>query len=331
MAETLSAVRPSYVGYNTLVTSTTSPISRLFDTNDENYAYTVSAARTHAKLGGFNFSAIPDNAKITNISATIKGRAASSSAVGLFARLVEDETTAAASGYVDLGDGEQQFYKGTTLTTETIDFPVAASVCTVAFLKNDGLRLRLYQDSGPNRIYAAYLNVTYEVPVMYTLTVTAGAGGTVTGGGTYENGTTATLTATPSTGYKFKQWSDGNTNATRTITVTTDATYTAQFEKLTFNVSAAVTPAEGGTVSGAGVYSYGDTATLTATPNEGYKFKQWSDGVTSESRSFTVTAAASFTAIFEKAATSNTFRGTSRQTAYRGTEKQAVYIGNKKI
>ena len=53
--------------------------------------------------------------------------------------------------------------------------------------------------------------------------------GTVTGGGTYNGGATATLTATPNTGYHFVQWQDGNTQNPRTITVTGDATYTAAF------------------------------------------------------------------------------------------------------
>ena len=65
----------------------------------------------------------------------------------------------------------------------------------------------------------------------YTLTVTAGAGGTVSGSGTYNYGATATLKATPSAGYHFVKWSDGNTNANRTVTVTGNATYTATFEQ----------------------------------------------------------------------------------------------------
>lgn len=65
----------------------------------------------------------------------------------------------------------------------------------------------------------------------YTLTVTAGTGGTVSGGGTYNYGATATLKATPSAGYHFVKWSDGNTNASRTVTVTGNATYTATFEQ----------------------------------------------------------------------------------------------------
>ena len=77
-------------------------------------------------------------------------------------------------------------------------------------------------------------NVTYYAVWQinsYTLTVTAGTGGTVSGGGTYNYGATATLKATPSAGYHFVKWSDGNTNASRTVTVTGNATYTATFKQ----------------------------------------------------------------------------------------------------
>lgn len=65
----------------------------------------------------------------------------------------------------------------------------------------------------------------------YKLTVTAGTGGTVSGGGTYNYNASATLKATANSGYHFVKWSDGNTSATRTVTVTKDATYTAVFEQ----------------------------------------------------------------------------------------------------
>ena len=56
------------------------------------------------------------------------------------------------------------------------------------------------------------------------------AWGTVTGGGTYNEGTSVTLTATPATGYHFVKWQqDGNTQNPRTVTVTGNATYTAVF------------------------------------------------------------------------------------------------------
>ena len=68
----------------------------------------------------------------------------------------------------------------------------------------------------------------------YTITVTANndAYGTVTGGGTYDSAATATLTATANEGYKFVNWSDGNANNPRIVTVTANASYTANFEEL---------------------------------------------------------------------------------------------------
>ena len=46
----------------------------------------------------------------------------------------------------------------------------------------------------------------------YTLTVSAGEGGSVSSeGGEYEEGTEVTITATPNGCYSFTSWSDGNT------------------------------------------------------------------------------------------------------------------------
>ncbi len=70
--------------------------------------------------------------------------------------------------------------------------------------------------------------------VYVSITVLCDEGGTVTGSDMYVPGTTVTITATPERGYKFVKWSDGNTQATRTITVgNTSAVYTAVFEKIT--------------------------------------------------------------------------------------------------
>lgn len=53
--------------------------------------------------------------------------------------------------------------------------------------------------------------------------------GTVTGGGKYESGATATLEATANAGYTFVEWEDGSKNNPRLVTVTADAEYTANF------------------------------------------------------------------------------------------------------
>ena len=66
----------------------------------------------------------------------------------------------------------------------------------------------------------------------YTLSVTSAntAQGTVTGGGTYSEGSRVNITATPKSGYQFDKWSDGNTSASRTINVTQNLSLTASFK-----------------------------------------------------------------------------------------------------
>lgn len=82
--------------------------------------------------------------------------------------------------------------------------------------------------------------VTYgPVVQQYTLTISAGVGGTVNSSvnGTYDEGTTVTITATPNTDYSFVQWSDGNQNASRDVTMNSDITLKAEFKPNFYNVS----------------------------------------------------------------------------------------------
>ncbi len=62
-----------------------------------------------------------------------------------------------------------------------------------------------------------------------TLSVNDETMGTVAGAGTYENGESATLTATANEGYAFYAWSDGSTENPKTVTVETtlEATFYA--------------------------------------------------------------------------------------------------------
>lgn len=134
----------------------------------------------------------------------------------------------------------------------------------------------------------------------YTITTESNGNGTVTGGGSGKYNTTKTLTAKPNTGYHFEKWHDSNTENPRTVTITANATYTATFAINTYNVSVSANNEEWGTVSGAGTYAYGTIDTLTATPNDGYKFVKWNDENTDNPRTIKVTSAGEYTAIFEK-------------------------------
>ena len=134
----------------------------------------------------------------------------------------------------------------------------------------------------------------------YTITVKTNNSsmGTVSGGGSYKYEATATITATPKTGYQFVKWNDGNTSASRTVTVTGAATYTATFSVATYALTVTSANTTMGTVTGGGTYEYNSSVTIKATPKEHYHFVKWSDGNTNASRTVTVTKAATYTATF---------------------------------
>jgi hypothetical protein len=126
--------------------------------------------------------------------------------------------------------------------------------------------------------------------------------GSVTGEGDYTKDTTITIAATANAGYRFLQWDDANTDNPRTVTVTQDTMFTAEFAVATpglFHVSLTVNDANMGSVAGNGDYGENITATIGAIPNAGYRFVEWNDGNTENPRLITVTQDTSFIAIFE--------------------------------
>ena len=130
--------------------------------------------------------------------------------------------------------------------------------------------------------------------------------GATTGNGTYVYGEQATVKATAQTGYNFCGWYEGESlvseAAAYTFTVTSNRDLTARFAKNPYNVEANATT--GGTTVGTGIYEYGQTATVTATPADGYAFRGWYEGTQKVSEdasySFTVTADRALTAQFSK-------------------------------
>lgn len=66
----------------------------------------------------------------------------------------------------------------------------------------------------------------------------------------------------------------------------------------TYTITVEANPAEAGTVTGGGSFADQVTTVLTATPNAGYQFVQWQDGVKENPRTITVTGNATYTAHF---------------------------------
>lgn len=80
---------------------------------------------------------------------------------------------------------------------------------------------------------AEITNGTFRVvPTSFTLTISAGPGGTVNSevNGEYKEGAQVTIKATPDADHQFAQWSDGNNEATRVITITENVSLRADFK-----------------------------------------------------------------------------------------------------
>ena len=140
-----------------------------------------------------------------------------------------------------------------------------------------------------------------EVPIYYvTVTSANSTMGTVTGGGSYEEGTIAQLTAVPYNGYQFDHWSDGNTQNPRTITVNSNITLMAYFVQNSqyYTVTLFVNDYSKGSVTGGGSYEQGSTATCEAIPYSGNYFERWSDNNTQNPRLITVNSDITLTAYF---------------------------------
>ena len=93
-----------------------------------------------------------------------------------------------------------------------------------------------YSYVGPRYVGRA-VRLVKDVEEKFTIT-TSGENGTITGGGTYNSGSNTTLIATPDECYQFVQWSDGNADNPRTVTVNGNATYTAIFKAEQYTISA---------------------------------------------------------------------------------------------
>ena len=65
-----------------------------------------------------------------------------------------------------------------------------------------------------------------------------------------------------------------------------------------YTLSLAASPTAGGSVSGGGQYNAGQSVQISATANSGYTFTRWSDGVTTSSRTVTMDANKTLSAIF---------------------------------
>ena len=192
--------------------------------------------------------------------------------------------------------------------------------CTITAIANDGFTFINWTENGSfvssnpsysftvdsNRNFVAHFT---ENPLpTYTISVAANPtnAGTVIGNGTYQEGQSCTVTAMPIVGYTFVNWTENqvevSTNSSYTFTVTGNRNLVANFVANTYSIEVIASPADGGSVTGGGTFHYGETTTLTATPNTHYEFIRWSDGSTDNPHTVIVTGDATYTAVFREIA-----------------------------
>lgn len=175
-------------------------------------------------------------------------------------------------------------------------YPLGAT-CVLTAYPNAGFVFENWTHNGievstsPTYDFEVTRDATYVAHFMQDTnhcTITAMAepveGGAVFGSGTYELGAQCTLSAIPSVGFEFVNWTtqDGNQVSIEnsfSFSVTSNAVYVAHFERIVnqYTVTVNVEPAGAGSVIGAGTFDEGDNCTLIAIPNPMYSFVSWTE------------------------------------------------------
>ena len=140
-------------------------------------------------------------------------------------------------------------------------------------------------------------------PITYTITTSSSptTGGSTGGAGTFGYHSSVAVTATPNTGYTFVNWTEGGTAVSTTASypfiASANRALVAHFTPNTYTVTTSSSPTTGGTTTGGGAYTYGSNVTVTATPNAGYTFANWRQGlsVVSTAAIYSFTASANRT------------------------------------
>jgi len=112
-------------------------------------------------------------------------------------------------------------------------------------------------------------------------------GGTTTGAGSYNSGASVTIGAVPAIGFTFTNWTENGiivpaAPAIYTFSISGNRTLVANFAPITaeqFLVVLSSNPLLGGNTNGAGSYNSGASVTITAIPNSGFTFTNWTEGV----------------------------------------------------
>lgn len=226
---------PSTYSLSSTTYLSVSNASRMYANTDNTTYATVTNSRTATKsyyiyLKGFNFDDIPSNAVVNSFTVKLKAYESGASTSSTYAPVLVNNTTAITSTCSAI-----------TTTAQTLTFTgVTADWNTiVGYGNNFGIRINCRRASR-NRtsyvyIYGAEILVDYTIPTYYNVSATQSTGGTISlsQSGQVLEGTTVTVTATPSDGYELENiYVNGDVLAGTSFTVDGDKTVTATFVQL---------------------------------------------------------------------------------------------------
>ena len=191
--------------------------------------------------------------------------------------------------------------RGTTAGDTVVDY---LEYVTISATANYGYHFTQWNDkntSNPRQVqvtedktYTAYFDKnTYYITKNYDSNQ-----GYINGSSSGEYLDNITLTAEANYGYHFVQWSDGVTDNPRSLILTQDTTFTAEFAPNQYTVTTLASHSERGTTQGDTTVNYLNSITITAAANYGYHFTQWNDGNTENPRSLVLTQDTTLTAEF---------------------------------
>ena len=205
---------------------------------------------------------------------------------------------------LDVQDGKYYYLLTKTWYDSLNDIPELDPLATNVFIaggmngwstNTDEFRKATKEATTASIILNLSANTDYEFKVMRDGTWT-GYNGTIT---------------KDASNLQFSSSTSNNAKITTTVAGDYTFTWTISSSKLAvtyptiYAITATANEAAMGTIEGAGNYGKGSTATLTATPNDGYQFVNWTKGgevvATTQEYSFTVTEAVALVANFEAA------------------------------
>jgi uncharacterized membrane protein YeaQ/YmgE (transglycosylase-associated protein family) len=273
-------------------------------TGDGSYDNGSNITVTATPGAGYLFVNWTDNGvMVSNLASYSFTTTVNRSLVANFAPLIPTYSVLTSASPANLGttSGGGVFNEGSSVTVTATANPGAAFVgWTENGAAVSGSPSYAFNLTG-NRVLVANFVRQFEIAG----TAAPVNGGSVSGAGIFNEGSSVTLTAVANAGYAFVDWTEGgvsvSASAAYTFAASSNRSIVANFIAV-YEVTASASPTTGGSISGAGVFNDGSNVTLLAQANPGYAFVNWTDGGTEVSTaatySFVVNASRALVANF---------------------------------